>query len=254
MKPQKTDKAPRLYVEAPLASGATVEFAPDTVHYLVNVLRRNEGDAVILFNGSDGEWSAELESARKKEAKARVAERLRPQPQTPDLHYCFAPIKRARVDFIAQKATELGASCLQPVITHHTNAERVNTGRLRSNAVEAAEQCGICWIPEIAAPASLTAFLEARDPGRLLIFCDEAAPVADPVAALRTAAPGPIAVLIGPEGGFSEDERRLLLRAPKVLPISLGPRIMRADTAGVAALALVQAVLGDWRNGAAGGT
>lgn len=254
MKRQDLDKAPRLYVEAPLAAGASVPLAADSVHYLVNVLRRQAGAPVILFNGRDGEWAAELRNVRKKQADAEVTERLRPQPEAPDLHYCFAPIKRARVDFIAQKATELGASVLQPVITHHTNAERVRTDRLRANAVEAAEQCGICWIPDVEEPVQLSRFLEERDRDRLLIFCDEAAPVADPVAALGGAAPGPLAVLIGPEGGFSEEERSLLLRAENVLPISLGPRVMRADTAGVAALALVQAVLGDWRNASAGGT
>ncbi|ESR24948.1 16S rRNA (uracil(1498)-N(3))-methyltransferase [Lutibaculum baratangense] len=254
MKPQRADRAPRVYVEAPLADGASVAFAPDTVHYLANVLRRVEGDPVILFNGRDGEWRAELANLRKKAAEARLVEQLRPQAPAPDLHYCFAPIKRARVDYIAQKATELGAARLVPVITHHTNAERVKTERLRANAVEAAEQCGICWAPEVEEPVSLSMFLKGREAGRLLVFCDEAAPVADPIAALRGAPAGPIAVLVGPEGGFSGEERALLLRQENVLPISLGPRVMRADTAGVAALALVQAVLGDWRNGAAGGT
>ena len=235
MKPKAAARAPRLFVEAPLGPDLTVAFAADTAHYLVNVLRRSPGDRVVLFNGRDGEWAGELVAARKKTAEARILEQLRPQDFPPDLHYCFAPIKRARVDYIAQKATELGASLIQPVVTHHTDSERVNTDRLRANAVEAAEQCGVLWVPDIAAPMNFARYLEARDTGRLLVFCDESAPVADPVAALRAAPAGPIAVLIGPEGGFSEEERTQLSRAPNVLPISLGPRIMRADTAGVAA-------------------
>jgi 16S rRNA (uracil1498-N3)-methyltransferase len=176
-----------------------------------------------------------------------VETRTREQSAPVDLHYCFAPIKRARLDFVAQKATEMGVLLLQPVLTRFTQAERVKTERLRANAVEAAEQCGVLWVPEVAEPVSLERYLADRDPGRTLIFCDEAAPISDPIEALKAISDGPLAVLIGPEGGFSDEERTALRSAANVAAISLGPRIMRADTAGIAALALVQAVKGDWR-------
>jgi 16S rRNA (uracil1498-N3)-methyltransferase len=159
----------------------------------------------------------------------------------------FAPLKRARLDYMVQKATELGVSRLRPVLTRRTMAERINKARLRANAIEAAEQCGILRVPEIEPPAKLPTLLETWDQDRLLIFADEQAPTASPLAGLTTQRRGPLAVLIGPEGGFEADERALLLKQPFVVPISLGPRVMRADTAAVAALSLVNAVLGDWR-------
>ena len=175
------------------------------------------------------------------------AHQTRPQEDGPDLHYLFAPLNRARLDYMVQKATELGASALRPVITRHTVTERVKTGRLLANAIEAAEQCGILRVPEIMEPEKLTKLLDHWDEGRLLIFADESAPHASPIEALKTRKPGPLAVLIGPEGGFEREERAALLTKPFVLPISLGPRVMRADTAAVAALALVNAALGDWQ-------
>ena len=186
-------------------------------------------------------------SSCSKSASARA-----PQTAALDLHYLFAPLKHARLDYMAQKAVEMGASRLQPVITRHAQVARVNLERLRANAIEAAEQCGILTLPEIGAPLTLERMLAARDPARLLVFCDEDAEVKDPVAALRRRAPArrrgvPLAVLIGPEGGFAADERAALLALPNVVRLSLGPRILRADTAAVAALALVGAVLGDWR-------
>jgi 16S rRNA (uracil1498-N3)-methyltransferase len=240
-------KLQRLFVTSKLGAGATVTLRKDQAHYLGNVLRLKQGDNLLLFNGKDGEWWAELGAIGKKEAQTRLDHQTRPQEDGPDLHYLFAPLKRARLDYMVQKATELGASALRPVITRHTVTERVKTGRLLANAIEAAEQCGILRVPEIMEPKKLTKLLDHWDEGRLLIFADESAPHASPIEALKTRKPGPLAVLIGPEGGFEREERAALLTKPFVLPISLGPRVMRADTAAVAALALVNAALGDWQ-------
>jgi 16S rRNA (uracil1498-N3)-methyltransferase len=240
-------KPQRLFVTAKLEPGATVALGKDQAHYLRNVLRLKQGDNLLLFNGRDGEWWAELGAAGKKEAQVRLDHQTRPQQAGPDLHYLFAPLKRARLDYMVQKATELGASALRPVITRHTVAERVKSERLVANAIEAAEQCGILRVPEVREPEKLAKLLDGWDEGRRLIFADEQAPHVSPLDALATLAPGPLAVLIGPEGGFEREERAALLAKPFVLPISLGPRVMRADTAAVAALALVNAALGDWR-------
>lgn len=240
-------KPPRLFVEDDLGAHETIALSPEHAHYLLTVLRRETGDAVLVFNGRDGEWRGALRRTGKRAAEIDLADKTRDQMPPPDVHYGFAPIKRARLDFIAQKATEMGASVLQPVVTRFTNAERVKTERLAANAIEAAEQCGVLWVPQVRAPITFQAFLDTHDTARDLIFCDESAPVANPIEALRALEPGPLTVLIGPEGGFSAEERDLLLRLPKTVAISLGPRIMRADTAGIAAMALVQAVLGDWR-------
>jgi 16S rRNA (uracil1498-N3)-methyltransferase len=215
---------------------------------LADVLRLEPGDAVLLFNTRDGEWRARLAAAGKRALTLAVDEQTRPQTAAGDLHYLFAPLKRARLDYVVQKAVEMGVSRLQPVMTRHTQAERVNVARMRANAIEAAEQCGILLLPDILEPAPLARALAHLEPARLLVFCDEDAPTVDPLAALK-AAPHtvPLAVLIGPEGGFAEEERALLLARPNVVRLALGPRILRADTAAVAALALVQAVLGDWR-------
>ncbi len=247
--PRYDFRSPRLHTDAALARGGAIKLDRDPANYLLNVLRLKGGDAVLLFNGRDGEWRATLEVAGKRAVSLLVGEQTRPQPQANDLHMLFAPLKHARLDYMVQKAVELGATKLQPVITRHTQVARVNTERMRANAVEAAEQCGILSLPEIAEPAPLNALLGARDAKRLLIFCDEDADVKDPVAALkavRTSARMPLAVLLGPEGGFAEEERAALLKQPNVVRLALGPRILRADTAAVAALALVQSVLGDW--------
>lgn len=239
---------PRLFVKSPLHVGAEILLDPQQAHYLANVLRVKPSDHVLVFNGTDGEWCARAVAIGKKKKGALAAEhQTRPQEEAPDLHYLFAPIKRARLDYMAQKATELGAGVLQPVITRRTITERVKTERLEANAVEAAEQCGILRVPEVRQPQKLERLLEEWDDGRLLIFADEAAPTASPLEALAAQSPRPLAVLIGPEGGFEAEERALLLRQPHVVPVSLGPRVMRADTAAVACLALVNAVLGDWR-------
>ena len=242
-----SSKPQRLFVTSKLEPGAVVALSKDQAHYLGNVLRLKQGDNLLLFNGRDGEWWAELDAIGKKRAEARLDHQTRPQEEGPDLHYLFAPLKRARLDYMVQKATELGASALRPVITRHTVAERLKPERLLANAIEAAEQCGILRVPAIMEPAKLSKLLGAWDQGRLLIFADESAPHASPIDVLRNCRPGPLAVLIGPEGGFEREERAALLAKPFVLPISLGPRIMRADTAAVAVLALVNAVLGDWR-------
>ena len=240
-------KLQRLFVTCKLEPGATVTLSKDQAHYLGNVLRLKQGDNLLLFNGREGEWWAELNAIGKKGAQARLDHQTRPQDEGPDLHYLFAPLKRARLDYMVQKATELGVSALRPVITRHTVAERVKTQRLLANAIEAAEQCGILRVPAIMEPENLTRLLGAWDEKRCLIFADELAPHASPIETLKTCRPGPLAVLIGPEGGFEREERAALLAKPFVLPISLGPRVMRADTAAVAALALVNAALGDWQ-------
>jgi 16S rRNA (uracil1498-N3)-methyltransferase len=239
-------RSPRLYVEAVLEAGATVALERAQAHYLGTVLRLRAGERVLLFNGRDGEWSATIAGERRL-AALRVDTRTREQTVPSDLHYLFAPLKTARLDYMTQKAVEMGASLLQPVLTRHGQVTRVNTERMRANAVEAAEQCGILSLPAIAPPVALARLLAERDASRWLVFCDEDAEVTNPVAALGAVPPSPLAVLIGPEGGFAEDERAALLRQPNVVRLSLGPRILRADTAAVAALALVQAAIGDWR-------
>ena len=242
--------AQRLFVDAPLAEGARITLSREQANYLLNVLRLAAGDSVIIFNGIDGEWRAVLADTGRKAASLDVTQALRAQEAGPDIHYLFAPLKHARLDYMVQKAVEMGASRLRPVLTRRTQAQRVNLERMRANVIEAAEQCGILTIADIEEPLTLEKALAQWPQDLLLVFCDEDASMADPVAALRQrAAPGaPIAVLIGPEGGFDPSERALLMRMEQTLAISLGPRILRADTAAVAALALVQAAVGDNRN------
>jgi 16S rRNA (uracil1498-N3)-methyltransferase len=239
--------AQRLFVEADLAEGANVPCGAEQANYLRNVLRLGAGDAILVFNGRDGEWQAELAEAGKRGATLTVRRRARAQEAGPDIDYLFAPLKRARLDYMAQKATEMGVARLRPVMTRRTAPERVNLERLRANAIEAAEQCGILRIPQVHEPEKLDRALAGWDPSRTLVFCDEDAEEKDPLAALAKVSKGPLALLVGPEGGFDEGERELLSSQAFVLRISLGPRILRADTAAVAALALVNAVLGDWR-------
>ena len=240
-------KPQRLYVQQSLEPRTEIELDRAQAHYLITVLRCKAGDEVLVFNGKDGEWLGEIVGLAKKQALLRLTQQTRPQEDGPDLHYLFAPLKRARLDYMAQKATELGVSALRPVITRRTIAERVNVERLRANAIEAAEQCGILRLPEISAPRRLEDIVREWDPARLLVFADEGAAVLSPIASLSVKIHQPIALLIGPEGGFDEDERALLRGQSFVRPISLGPRLLRADTAAVAGLALVNAVLGDWR-------
>jgi 16S rRNA (uracil1498-N3)-methyltransferase len=246
--PRYDFRTPRLYLAAVLKGGQEIALDRAQANYLRNVLRLEPGDEVLLFNGHDGEWRGRLSGSGKRELLAAVGERVREQPRPPDLHFLFAPLKHARLDYLVQKAVEMGASRLQPVITRHTQVARVNLERMRANVIEAAQQCGILTVPEVAEPAAFVTAI--ADDGRLIVFCDEDAEVKDPMAALAaTRRTGPVSVLIGPEGGFVEDERQALLKRQDVVRISLGPRILRADTAAVAALALVQAMLGDWRGG-----
>jgi 16S rRNA (uracil1498-N3)-methyltransferase len=245
--PQLDFRSPRLFVDAALAAGQTVALERGQSNYLGNVLRLAAGETILAFNGRDGEWQASIRG-RKRPDSLDILAQTRPQDRLPDLAYVFAPLKHARLDYMVQKAVEMGASSLQPVLTRFTQVSRVNGERMRANVIEAAEQCGILSIADVNEPVALDRYLSARKGPRLLVFCDEAADVINPLEALQgglTAANG-VDVLIGPEGGFAEEERAMLLRQPRTLRLSLGPRILRADTAGVAALALVQATLGDW--------
>jgi 16S rRNA (uracil1498-N3)-methyltransferase len=251
--PRYDFRSPRLYIDAPLAAGARLALEPGQANYLKNVLRLKAGDGVLVFNGRDGEWRTSLAESGKRSAALMVNEQTRPQTTPLDLHYLFAPLKHARLDYMVQKAVEMGASRLQPITMQHSQVPRINLERMRANAIEAAEQCGILSIPEIAEPMSFERMIATREPERVLVFCDETADVRDPVAALeavrKDTAPLPLAVLIGPEGGFAEQERAALGKLPNLVRLALGPRILRADTAAVAALALVASVLGDWREG-----
>ena len=242
----------RLYVDHPLGQGQTVPLTREQAHYLFGVMRLGEGDAVLLFNGRDGEWRANVAQSGKKGGTLECAEQTAPLRLPPDLWLLFAPIKKARTDFIVEKATELGAARILPVQTEFTNAERIRQDRLQAHAVEAAEQCGGTFVPEVAEIQRLDRLLDDWPADRTLIFCDEA--LAGPsswekyfggLAERAGAAPPPTAILIGPEGGFSEAERKRLREM--ATSVSLGPRILRADTAAVAALTLWQAHMGDWR-------
>jgi len=243
--------ATRLFIEADLSAGADVELGEQQAHYLRHVMRREDGAPLLLFNGRDGEWTATLGLRGKKAATARVAQQTRPQATEPDVWLCFAPIKRARIDFIAEKATELGVAVLQPVITRHTAVERVNVERLRANAVEAAEQTERLSVPEVRAPVDLMRLLADWPAGRRLLMCDETGggpPIAEALGGLDEAArTAPWGIVIGPEGGFAEGELTVLRRMKDVTAVGLGPRILRADTAALAALACWQALVGDWR-------
>ena len=237
---------PRLFVDAPLGEGLQVGLERDQVHRLVNVMRRKAGDPVLVFNGRDGEWKGELAQVTRKAAVLDLKSLLRPQPVPADITLAFAPLKHARLDYVAQKAAEMGVRRIVPVITRHTVSGKFNAERFLANVIEGAEQCGVLWIAGVEKPVPLERFLADLDASQTLVFCDEAAEAANPVDALADARP-PLTVLIGPEGGFSSDEREALRALEAAIPVSLGPRIMRADTAIVAALALVQCACGDWQ-------
>ena len=234
----------RLYVDQPLAPGQAVRLSPDQAHYLTGVMRLTAGAPLLLFNGMDGEWRATLADASKRGAIAVPDARTKPLHLPPDLWLLFAPIKKARTDFIVEKAVELGAARILPVQTRHTNSDRIRQDRLQAHALEAAEQCGATYVPEVTDLHHLDKLLASWPTDRRLYWCDETA-LGQP--ATITPTTGPAAILIGPEGGFSADEAAKLRGKPHVTPLSLGPRILRADTAAVAALTLWQAACGEWR-------
>lgn len=239
----------RLFVRARLSAGATADLDRSQAHYLANVLRLKPGAELLVFNGLDGEWVAGL-AERGRRVCLTVERRERPQGPRPDLYYLFAPLKQGRLDYMVQKAVEMGVGLLTPVLTQHTQVSRVNVERMEANCIEAAEQCGILAIPQIDEPVALAQLLDAwpsLEPDRGIVFCDEGGEAGDPVAVLAGVKARSLAILVGPEGGFSTDERARLRGLPFVTPLPLGPRVLRADTAAVAALALVQSVLGDWR-------
>ena len=236
----------RLYVTAALSEGREIALTRDQANYLFNVMRLAEGAALLVFNGRDGEWVAEVAAAGKRAGALVCREQTRPQETPPDLWLLFAPLKKARTDFVAEKAAELGCRRVLPVFTRFTNAERVNVDRLQAHAVEAAEQCGLLTVPDIAEPAPLAKVLDGWDASRRLLFCDERRNAPPALEALASAPDGRWGALIGPEGGFAEEEVARLRSLPFVTPVSLGPRVLRADTAAVAALSLWQAAKGDW--------
>jgi 16S rRNA (uracil1498-N3)-methyltransferase len=236
----------RLFVSAALAPRAAFDVSPEQSHYLINVLRMGEAAELLVFNGRDGEWLARIAVRGRRNIRLEVVERTRPQPDAATLLYCFAPLKKERLDYLVQKAVEMGAGRLQPVITQHTQIGRINSDRLRANIVEAAEQCGVLAIPELGEAVRLEPMLAGWETERRLIFCDEDCETDNPMAILGSIGESRVALLVGPEGGFSEAERKLLRSLPFVSAIPLGPRILRADTAAVAALALIQATVGDW--------
>lgn len=241
----------RLWVDSPLTADAELALNSADSHYVTNVMRLRAGDALALFNGKDGEWLGKITTAGKRAVGLTLGEQLRVQQSEPDLWLAFAPVKRAQIDFIAQKATELGVSRLLPVKTERTNVSRVNAARLQANAKEAAEQCERLMVPEVCETQSLAELIADWPAGRRLMFCDETLSGGPALEVLQQAAregdTGPWAVLTGPEGGFSEREHKLLRAQDYALAVTLGPRLLRADTAALAALTLWQAALGDWR-------
>jgi len=236
----------RLFVDFDLATGIVVALDGDRAHFLRNVLRLKPGDRIALFNGRDGEWSSEIAELGKRAAALEVGDLVRGKATEADIWLAFAPIKRARIDFVAEKATELGASVLWPVFTRYTSMDRVNVERLRANAIEAAEQCGRLTVPEVREPVRFEEMLDRWPAERRLICCDETgagAPIIDAVGDLPR---GPAGLLIGPEGGLAKEELDRLDKTPNVCRVGLGPRILRAETAALAALACWQAAVGDW--------
>lgn len=237
----------RLYIDHRFAPGQPVPLDTNQSHYLSTVMRLGAGAEISVFNGRDGEWTARLVSAGKRGGEVELVAQSAPQLDPPDLWLVFAPIKKARTDFIVEKAAELGAARILPVQTDHTNSERIRQDRLQAHAVEAAEQCGGTFVPPVDDLVPLSRLLDGWDQGRRILWADEA--LVGPAETLAGLPAGPWAVLIGPEGGWSEAERRRLSGMACVQRISLGPRVLRADTAAVAALALWQAAVGDWRQG-----
>ncbi|UXN70478.1 16S rRNA (uracil(1498)-N(3))-methyltransferase [Devosia neptuniae] len=248
--PRTHASLPRLHIEPDLAANAQLTLGKDQSLYLAAVLRKSVGDEVVLFNGRDGAWLARLASDSKKSVTLDLVEQIAPQTPVSDLWYGFAPLKTERLDYVVQKAVEMGAGVIQPVLTKFTQVSRLKHEKLVANAIEAAEQCEVLSVPRVAAEITLDRLIDgwATEQGeRKLILADESAASASPLETLTALRGQPIGVLIGPEGGFSDDERMKLRAQNFVIPVSLGPRILRADTAAVAALAVIQATIGDWR-------
>ena len=239
-------RSQRLFIENDISKNAIIETTREQANYLLNVLRMKDCDEVLIFNGRDGEWCAAIKAIGRKKCNLVAMAQTREQPKTPSLIYCFAPLKQARLDYMVQKAVEMGAGVLQPVITQFTQARNIKEKRLYSNAIEAVEQCGILTVPEIRPELTLEKLMDNFPEDYHLIFCDEVSYNNNPISQLKAKKPEKIAVLVGPEGGFSEDERKILEAYPDITKLGLGPRILRADTAAIAALAIIQAHLGDW--------
>lgn len=241
----------RLFVNDDLSLGRVIDLVRDQAHYLITVMRLKDGAEILVFNGRDGEWTGQIEQKSRRACQLRITGRLREQSARPTLTYCFAPLKQARLDYMAQKAVEMGAGVLQPVMTRHTQVQKLNLERIRANVIEACEQCGVLAVPEVREAVALKDLVASwSEPGAngRIIFCDESSRGNNPIDHLAKLTPAPTALLIGPEGGFSEDERTFLTGSDAVVAIPLGPRILRADTAAVAALAVIQATIGDWRH------
>lgn len=248
--PRTHASLPRLHIQPDLAPNAQLTLGKDQSLYLAAVLRKSVGDEVVLFNGRDGAWLARLASDSKKSVTLDLIEQIAPQTPPSDLWYGFAPLKTERLDYVVQKAVEMGAGVIQPVLTKFTQVSRLKHEKLVANAIEAAEQCEVLSVPTVAAEITLDRLIDSwtADQGqRKLVLADESAASASPIETLAALRGQPVGVLIGPEGGFSDDERTRLRAQDFVIPISLGPRILRADTAAVAALAVIQATIGDWR-------
>ncbi|WIJ24616.1 16S rRNA (uracil(1498)-N(3))-methyltransferase [Devosia sp. RR2S18] len=248
--PRTHASLPRLFVQPELAAGAQMTLGKDQSLYLAAVLRKTVGDEVVLFNGRDGAWLARLQSDAKKSVALELIEQIAVQTPRSDLWYGFAPLKTERLDYVIQKATEMGAGVIQPVLTRFTQVNRLKHDRLVANAVEAAEQCEVLSVPDVRTELTLDRLLDSwatEHADRRLILADEVEASASPVEAISALKGQRVGVLIGPEGGFSDEERSRLHSLPFVVPVSLGPRILRADTAAVAALAVIQAIIGDWR-------
>ncbi len=240
--------AQRLFIDHDLNHGNIYSCSPSQNNYLINVLRLKTNSQIFVFNGKDGEWLATIEIVKKNSCQLVISEKVRDQEYGPDIEYLFAPVKRSRLDYMVQKATELGVKSIQPVVTRHTIVDRIKEERLKANVIEAAEQCGILHIPEVLGIEKLEKILDQWNKQKTLIYCDESAPVKNPIKALQSISKGPVTILVGPEGGFNHQEQERLRSLSFVTAISLGPRIMRADTAAVAVLSLVNAVIGDWGN------
>ena len=245
--PSRDIRTQRLFIDADLTANGEIALSREQANYVRNVLRLPAGAEILVFNGLDGEWRGRLKDTGRRSVLLVVEAQTRRQTLPGTLAYVFAPLKHARLDYMVQKAVEMGVAEITPVMTRHTQVARVNVERMRANVIEAAEQCGILSIPTVHEPVAFDRWIAALDADRVIVFCDEDAATGNPLEALKRTPPGPAVLLIGPEGGFEESERRALLKRERVVRLSLGPRILRADTAAVAALALVQAAIGDWR-------